>query len=219
MFTSDLMDNALLDLDPVEYIGAMLGIVVRTSAKEQRKLDEMKMYMQELIQNGVKPSTLMEIILSENVAELRTKLKEIERIQAMSEQQMAQSQEEAAAMADERKMAFAEFQNGLDLQLQEAEWNRRDQNEMIKGEYNIVSFQGNADPNANGVPEGTEIADRVMERFKTLSDQRTVAMQEDAKMKMHKDKVQIEREKMATTLEKEKIKGQYALKNKTSGEK
>lgn len=219
MYTSDMVDNALLDLDPTEYIGAMLGIVVRTSAKEQRKLDELKMYMQEMLQNGVKPSTLMEIILSENVAELRTKLKEIERIQAQADNAIAENEQQAAQMADERKMAFAQFESSLDLEKLNAEWDRRDQNEMIKGEYNIASFQGETDANANGIPEGTEIAERVMERFKIVSDERKSLLQEDSKMKMHQDNMQLEREKIEASLEKERIKGKYSLKNKTSGEK
>lgn len=219
MFTSDLTDNALLDLDPVEYIGAMLGIVVRTSAKEQRKLDELKTYMQEMLQNGVKPSTLLEIILTENVAELRTKLKEIERIQAQADQITAANEQEAQAAADERKMAFAEFQSTLDINKLNVEWDRKDQNEMIKGEYNITSFQGSQDPNNNGIPDGTEIAERIMDRFKIISDERKAMMQEDAKMKMHNDKMKMEDKKIEASLEKERIKGKYAVKNKTSGEK
>lgn len=219
LFSSDMIDMALLQIDPIDYIDALLGIVVRTSAKEQRKLDELKSYMQEMLQNGVKPSTLMEIILSENIAELKTKLKEIERIQQQTDQMVAQNEQEAAQMEAESKMAFAEFEASLELRRQEAEWDRKDQNEMIKGEYAISSFQGSDDPNANGIPDGTEIAQRVMERFKIVSDERNKMIDTDAKMKIHNDTVQIEREKIAASLEKERIKGKYAMKNKTSGEK
>jgi hypothetical protein len=216
MFSSDLFDSMLLDLDPVEYCNAMLGIVVRTSAKDQRKLDELKGYMQEMLQNGVKPSTLLEIILTENIAELRVKLKHIEAIQAEAEQNMEMTKQEAMAAEEERKRQFQIFQNTLDKELINAEWDRKDQNTMIKGEYDIVSFTKSQDNDVDGIPDGTEIQDRIMER---ISKEKQKMADNDTKVFMQaRELEQRERERIS----KEKIedkKARVAMKNKVSGEK
>jgi hypothetical protein len=219
LYTSDLFDTELLNLDPIAYCNAMLGIIVKTSAKEQKKLDELKSYMQEMLQNGVKPSTLLEIILSENVAELRTKLKEIERIQAAAEGSIAENEAENQRMADERAMNFKQFEHTLDKDLLKDEWDRKDQNTMIKGEYDIVSFTKSEDNNGDGVADANSIADRVMDRFKILSEERKHMTDAALKDKEINAKVQTSRENNATKIEAEKIKAKAAIRNKTSGEK
>ncbi len=219
MFTSDLFDLTMLEMDPADYCTAALQLVVRTSAKEQRRLQELKGYMQEMLQNGTKPSTLLEIILSENIAELRTKLKYIEQVNAEAEQAMQLSQQEAQAMEEERKRAFRDYEHALDIDTLHEEWDRRDQNEMVKGEYNIVSFTKTADNDGDGEPDALAIEDRILARMKVLQDARGKELDIEAKMKMHRENLE---DKEKDRQLKDKISQRDAkvkMKNKVSGEK
>jgi hypothetical protein len=221
LYTSDLMDTMLLDLDPVEYCNACLNVMVKTSAKEQRRLDELKMYTQEMLQNGASPSTILEIILTENVAELRTKLKFIEQTAAKAAQDGAASEQEAKKEMIELEQQFAIFENTLKEQLIDKEWDRKDQNTMIKGEYDIVSFTKSEDNDGDGVPDATEIADRVLKRFKIMSDERTKMAAEENKRAMHSEKMGVEKLKAGVQLEgiaakerSDKLKAKAAAKKK-----
>jgi hypothetical protein len=219
LYTSDMADTLLLELDPEEYCNALLGVIVKTSAKEQRRLDELKGYMQEMLQNGVSPSTILEIIVAENVAELRTQLKVIEANQAKMETEKAENENAAKQAQIELQQQFSIFENSLKEALINTEWDRRDQNTMIKGEYDIVSFTKSEDNDGDGTPDAMEIADRVMARFKLLSEERLKQRELDEKAKDRQTKERVEDKKIAGALEREKIKARTAIKNKTSGEK
>jgi hypothetical protein len=201
LYTSDLMDHELLNIDPVQYCNAMLNVMVKTSAKEQRRLDEAKMYMQEMLQNGASPSTILEIILTENIAELRTKLKFIEQTAMKAEQQTAANEEEAKKALLEIEQQFKIFETEMAKELIDKEWDRKDQNTMIKGEYDIVSFTKSEDNDGDGTPDAAEIADRVIKRFKIMSDERTKLAAEANKAAMHQDKMDVERMKAGVQLE------------------
>jgi alkylhydroperoxidase/carboxymuconolactone decarboxylase family protein YurZ len=219
LYTSDMFDTMLLELDPTEYCNAALGIMVRTSAKEQRKLNELKSYMQEMLQNGVKPSTIMEIILTENVAELRTKLKHIEAIQAEAEKANANSVEELKAAEAERARQFKIFENELAKDLMNAEWDRKDENTMVKGEYDLVAFSKSMDNDADGVDDGAEIETRVLARLKLLKEERLKLAELDTKKAMQDKDLMSKAEDRASKERIAERDAQVKMKNKVSGEK
>lgn len=172
IYSNEDFDTELLNIDPNTYCYAELGIMLTRSSDEMAVLNQMKgaQNVQAMIQAGVKMSTIVELYQSQNVAELKMKLKKIEEIEAAMEQQVQQSEQEAQAAADARKKDYAQFENDLEVTLLEREWDRRDQNEMIKGEWNELSFKGTQDADNNGVPDALEVEKLTLERYKTMTE-------------------------------------------------
>jgi len=172
IYSNEDFDNELLDIDPNTYAYAELGILMSRSSDELAKLNQMKgaQNVQAMIQAGVKPSTILEIFQANNVAELKMTLKEIEEMEVQMEQQMQMSEEEAQKAADERKKDFAQFENDLEATLIDKEWDRRDQNEMIKGEWNELSYKGTMDADDDGIADALQVEQLANDRYKTMTD-------------------------------------------------
>lgn len=174
IYNGDDFTNELLNIDPNTYADSELGVFVSSSAEEMIVLEELKQQVQPLIQNGTKASTLIEIFQSSNVAELKQKLRKVEELEASLEQQLSKDQQDLEAAADARKMRFMEYENLLTSQLVDKEWDRKDQNTMIKGEFDLASaanLKGDGDADNNGIPDVNEIEKRVIDRQKIFSDE------------------------------------------------
>lgn len=171
LYNNDEFETELLDIDPDTYAYAELGILLSRSSDEQAVLNGIKANtnIAAMIQAGVKPSTIMEIQQAQNVAELKMKLRKIEDLEAAMQQNEQQGEQEAQKAADERKKEFAQYENDLSAVLLDKEWDRRDENEMIKGQWNELSFKGTMDADANGVPDALEVEKLANDRYKTMT--------------------------------------------------
>lgn len=163
IYNNEDFDSELLDIDPNTYCFAELGVLISRSVEELAALNQLKQQLEPLIQQGMKASTVLEVIRSNNVAELKMELKKVEDLQASIEQDQQQSEQQAEAAADQRKKDFAEFQNMLEIQLTNAEYDRKDQNTMIKGEYDVRSKLGDISPE-----EDQGIEDAILEKEKVF---------------------------------------------------
>lgn len=172
IYSNEDFDTELLEIDPNTYAFAELGILLTRSSDEMATLNNMKgaQNIQAMIQAGVKMSTIMEIYQANNVAELKMKLKNIEEIEAQMQQQIQMTEQEAQKAADDRKKDYAQFENDLEATLLEKEWDRRDQNEMIKGEWNELSYKGTMDADDNGENDAIEVEKLALERYRTMTD-------------------------------------------------
>lgn len=172
IYSNEDFDTELLNIDPNTYSYAELGILLSRSSDELATLNQMKgaQNIAAMIQAGVKMSTIIGIYQANNVAELKMELRNIEEIEQKIAEQTQQTEEEAAKAADERKKTFAQFENDLEATLIDKEWDRRDQNEMIKGEWNELSFKGTNDADNDGIPDAEAIEDRSLERYKTMTE-------------------------------------------------
>lgn len=148
--------NQTLEIDPYDYCNAELGIFVESSAEAMQTKNKMEAQATAMLQNTVKPSTILEVFRTQSVADLKEKLLQIEEIQAKIEQQNATSEEEAAKQMDERKMKFMEYEKTLDTIFMNAEYDRKEDLEDIKGTYNTFTFQ-DGDSNDNGIPDAMEV--------------------------------------------------------------
>lgn len=201
IFSNEDFDLMLLDIDPVKYTNADLGVFVSNSAQEYQNLMAAKAQTQAMIQNKVRASTVMEVQMATNIAELKTKLKRIEEIEMEMIRQGAEDEQQAAKELDERKMAFAAYQADLDAMLIDKEYDRKEQLEHVKGEYALYGFGGDGDNNDNGIPDANEIQKRMVDREKIGVT------------------AQIEREKMALSERQDKRKADIAEKEMASNER
>lgn len=197
LYNDDEYGTILLDILPEDFQTEELGVFVVDAAEELRKLNEMKQYVQALVQNeGAKGSTVLEIIDSVNIAELKQKLKEFEAIEAEIERQTQQSQFDADAAADERLMKMKQYEELLKRETMHEEYAEKQEIEMIKGTFNTFTFQ-NGDSNANGVPDATEVQKILQGQVKIMAD--IDAKGKDRQVKI--EKLRLEREQLQHQME------------------
>jgi hypothetical protein len=203
IYNQDDFDRELLNIDPNSYCYAELGLFMTYSANEMQTLQQYRNQVQAMIQNGVKMSTILEIQRSNNVAELMTKLKRLEELEMQEAMAAQESQHEQAMALEEIKERHERLKSLLKIEELHEEWDRKDQNEMIKGEYQLFGFGGDGDNNDNGIPDAVEIGNRIRHQQQILSNERIKGQELAQKGKEHSDKMALENKKLR--LEKEKI--------------
>lgn len=213
-YNDDVYGTMLMDIEPEDFANAELGVYVDGSAEHIRKLQEMRNYAQAMIQNNAKPSTVMEVIEAVNSAELKTKLRQIEEIEqkiadanARSEQQSEQEHEQILEEIRERFMAYGKM---LDREYMEAEYDRKEGLEHIKGTYSTFTYQ-DGDSNDNGQPDAMEAQKILMEREKRLQDLDQLNKDRQLKREEMKDK----RRKMEHDMQQDRIKSKQVDKKLT----
>jgi hypothetical protein len=211
IYNQDDFTDMLFSVDPHTYCNSELGILMNSSVEEQNTLRSMQQQVAQMIQNNVKPSTILTIAKAMNVAELDQQLKKIEEMEAAMEQQMGLSEQEAQAAADERAQRFEGFRHSLELDTIDKEWDRKDQNTMLKGEYDVYSaanLKGDGDADNDGIPDVNEIEKRVIDRQKILTTAQVQLEQQRSKERMHKEDIAMRNKELTSNerLAKEKNK-------------
>jgi len=118
--TSDLR-TALVSIDPNEYQEAEYGVFVKNNSREQDKLEQMRGLALAFAQNGQQPSTIAEILDSNNFTKIKQLLQDVEekqkamqQQQQQAQQQMQQQQAQAAKQLQDEQQAFTADQNDRD---------------------------------------------------------------------------------------------------------
>jgi hypothetical protein len=170
LYNEDEYFTQVLSILPEDFAFEDLGIFVNKASEELRKLQEMRGYAQAMLQNNQKASTVMEVIDAVNISELKQKLKQVEAIDEQVQKAMAESEQEAAQALEESKQRFVEFSKLLDRENMEAEYDRKEDIEYIRGSFNTFTFQ-NGDVNANNVPDTMEVQ-KLMDNRKKAEEAR-----------------------------------------------
>ncbi len=165
LWYSTEIGNELLEINPVDYCNAELGVFLESASEAIAIKNKIEANVQAMLQNSVRPSTIFEVLHTQNLAELKQKLKQIEAIQDEVQKANQESEQEAAKQLDERKKQFMEYEKLLDTQLMNAEYDRKEDIENIRGMYNTYTFK-DGDSNDNGVPDATEIQKLQLDRDK-----------------------------------------------------
>ncbi len=219
LYTGEDMTTIFLDIEPARFAEAELGVFVSKSGKDLQELAIAKQHAQAFIQNGAAPSTAIEVIRAKSLSKLSAilKAKEAESIEAQQEAGLREA--EQMERLELIKGQFVELQGIIDERLMEAEYDRKEEIEHIKGAYSTYrNVEGTGDNNADGVPDMLE----VRAQFADESDKRVKQSIEAAKLRINerqkdrelnlKEKELVVRERIADKANK------TALKNKTSGE-
>jgi hypothetical protein len=173
LYNGDLMTDTLLEIDPNEYTNAELGVFIVDGLEDSQALNPMKAQAAQFIQNGVRPSTILEIYQEGNIASLHTKLKAIEAIEDEQARAEQENEVKAQADADERKMKFMEYEKILEEQLINVEYDRKEDLEAVVGQLEALSFayQKSGD-GASVIADSNEVIKQETAREKILSDER-----------------------------------------------
>jgi len=169
LFIDSELRSKVLQIFPEDYIENDFGLVISNSYKNSQTLSMLKQQAQSFAQNGTSPLTTLEILNSNNISKLSQILrKEQERIEKM--QQQAQEQEsEMQQQQQQYAMQLKQYENDFLLQFMNAEYDRKEAIEYIKGEFALHSWS-TGDSNMNQIPDANEIELRQIERDKIRGD-------------------------------------------------
>lgn len=199
-----------------------MDIFVEDTTKNQQQIEALKNLMQPAMQNGASLLDIAEIITTDNVTMIRSKLEEIE--QKRMEQQQAMEQAQA-----EREQQMAQIQNEIkeeELMLKEAEMDLKkyeiDSNNATKitvAQLNAYRGPENMDQDGSGVPDVIEIGKQAIEQQKVNSDIASKQFEFNNKkreMEMKREienkKIELEKQKMKQEMELQKQKDKEAYK-------
>ncbi len=202
----------LLDIDPEDYANSELGIFVDSSGRHGEKLKALQEQINAIAQRkDVKLSTIADMIFTDSYAELKAMLKQAEMVEIEIANQMAENDHEREVEQEQIKQAYQTYQHDLDVDLMNKEWDRKDNNELIKGE---IAGRVAKDPSGMDIDMTAIVSEsnkRLVE-FEKASQGRKKLSLEERKLE------QADRHaKMKDATERKKISA--SLKNKVVGEK
>lgn len=225
-------ERAFLDISPKFYYEDM-DVFVSDTSKDLENIQKLQQLIQPAMQNGASLLEAAEILTNDNFNIIKQKLKDMQTRQEQLQQQQQQAEAEQAQMLQQMQNEAKE----QELMLQEAQMDLQryqiDQDNATKiAVAEISAYRGteDKDQDMNGIPDPIEIADQALQQRKLESEQYTKRYEARQKKEIEDKKIQLERDRMKhekelqkakddAALEREKIKGQYALRNKTTGEK
>ena len=215
-------------------------IFVDDSTKNQQNIEFLRSLIQPAMQNGASLLDVVEIFTNDNTTMIRNKLEEIEQKRMKQQQAM----EEAQAQREQQMIQMQNEVKEEELMIKEAEMDLKkyeiDSNNATKitvAQLNAYRGVEDMDQNNNGIPDPMEIAAQALAERKQASEEASKQFEFNAKLReqqMKKDieekKVALEKQKLQSqkelqkmkddaALEREKLKAKTALKNKVVGEK
>lgn len=191
VYNDDNMGTMLMEILPGEFTNEDLGVFLDNSSDHLDKLRKMQAFAESMIQNSAKPSTVMEVIDSINAVELKAKLRRIEEIEQQIAQQQNESEQDAQAAMEEIAQRHEQYKEVLKRETMEAEYDRKEDIEYIKGSFNTFTF-ADGDSNDNGVPDMAEVAkmngdrEKLMQQWDKLKTDR---VERSAKLEIEKTKL------------------------------
>lgn len=224
---SDDMRNTILDINPDTYTETEYGVYVSKSPRDIQSLEMVRQQIQAFAQNGMPPSALIDVVRARSLSKLQHILREKEAESMEAQQKAALSEQEGQERLEMIKGQFLEMQAHLETEKMNAEYDRKETIEHIKGAYSTYkSVEGTGDNNNNGIPDPVEVqanlleaqkitGDHSLEQAKLMIDDKNKNRELDIKEKelAHKDK------EMQIKKQIEDKKASVALKNKVAGEK
>jgi len=208
-FRTDEGKMELFSIDSEDYVTSSMGVFVDIASMLQDKLDLLKQQVNAIAQRKeVKLSTLADMIFTDSYAELKAKLKRAEEIEMEIAKQSQESENEKQIEIEKIKKDYMQFDHMLELERQDAEWDRRDNNEYIKAELTTPVAEGE-------VVDIAGIEKNATERLKLMQKENN----DSRKLSNEREKLKQDKEIaiMKDATEQKKIAA--SLKNKVVGEK
>ena len=169
-----------LDLDSFDHMESNYGIFLSDSGKDQMKLDQIKGFSQAMIQNGAKPSTVVEMLDSESFPQLKSKLKAAEK----AAEELEAAQQKAAAEAQQQQMQMEQMK----MQQEALE---KDKDRQTDIEIALINAEAKQNPEADSFN-----MQKMIREFEIKQRELDIKEQEiDRKMQGDNAKIDVERDK------------------------
>lgn len=189
IYNQDDFDKELLSIDPNSYCNAELGLFMESRSQEQQVMNAMKQETQAMQQNGVKQSTIAEVLMATNMSELKEKLLKIEEIETRNVQASAATEHDRMMELEQIKENYAGILSTLKIDEIQAEWDRKDQNTILKGEYDVVAKSQNQKDADPGIDAALSIGKSAMDQFKIMQEARTADKEIASRLVIHKEQM------------------------------
>ena len=205
-YITDDMTRIFLDITE-DFLYSDFGIFVTDSTQESRNLEAVKSLLQPAMQNGASLADVAEVIASNNLTEVRRKLKDIERTRQEREERMQQQQSEVQQQIVQMQLEDKE----ADREVKRYEVDANNEVKVLVAE--IQSETKTMDLNRNGIADVLEgdLKEREIEENARI---------EDRKLELERKKLETQKElqrmKDQAALEREKLKIRSASKSKSS---
>ena len=210
-----------------------MDVFVSDTSKDMENIQKLQQLIQPAMQNGASLLEAAEVLTNDNFNIIKQKLKEMQDRQQQMMEQQQQAEQEQAVQLQQMQNEQREQELMLEEAKMELERYRIDADNQTKiAVAEISTYRGTEekDINANNIPDPQEMYNIAIQQQKNQSDAYTKRYEINQKKNIEDKKIELEREKMKhetelqkakddAALEREKVKGRYALRNKTSGEK
>ena len=184
---TDDLGTQVIDVDGNEIAEADYGLNVTTSTNLKKVKDSLEMLAQAFLQNGGSYATVIDIMTSQSLADIRKKIENAEEdanernakaAEDQNKQLQASLEQQAADKKAERDLKIYEIDTRSQTEIQKAIIQSNDKLSLEEGKDDSFDYQKHKDD--------------LMVKMKTLSDS----------MKMHKDKMEKEDKKIAVSKQK-----------------
>lgn len=225
-------ERAYIDIQD-KFFYEDMDVFVSDTSKDMENIQKLQQLIQPAMQNGASLLEAAEVLTNDNFNIIKQKLKEMqerqeqmqqqaqeaEQQQAMQLQQMQNEQREQELMLEEAKMELERYKIDAD-----------NQTKIAVAEISAYRGTEDKDANNNQIPDPMEIAKDATQQRKIASDEYTKRYEARQKKEIEDKKIDLEKQRMKhemelqkqkddAALERERVKGQYALRNKVAGEK
>lgn len=231
-YVFDNGERAFLDINPKFYYEDM-DVFVSDTSKDMENIQKLQQLIQPAMQNGASLLEAAEVLTNDNFNILKQKLQDMQTRQEQAMQQQQQAEQDQAQMIQQMQNEMREQELMLEeakMDLERYKIDADNQTKIAVAEISTYRGTEEKDINNNGVPDPEEMYKVAIEKQKIDSDAYTKRVEAKYKNDIENKKIQLERERMKhekelqkakddAALEREKVKGRYALRNKTSGEK
>jgi len=231
--------RAFLDISET-FLYEDMDIFISDSTKDVQNLETIKALYQPAMQNGASLLDIAEIIQLDNMTMIKEKLTEIEDKRNQQQQQAQQQQQEHEKQLQEMEQQQRSMEIELkqqELELTKYKIDKDAETKIVVAELGAYRFQRDLDADGDGTPDPMEIARLAIDkedlhsknfdlnRKNEIKEKEIISKEnqnnrkldlEEKKMKMQ---MQLQKQKDEAAMEREKLKAQTAIKNKTVGEK
>lgn len=195
-------DDILMEIDPVDYCNAALGVFATDNPQDFGALEIAKSQVGNMLQNGVKLSTAIEVMQAGNIASLQAKLKQIEAMEAQMAQQEQQTEAQMQQAADERKMSFLEYEKMLEEQLMITQGSIDKELALLEGEIALSSQQqaGEGDNSMDSILKAQTEREKLL-TTERIADKKLASDESKERLKAGIEMLRIQHEKQQAQLE------------------
>lgn len=132
LWYGDDMRSLIFNMDPIEYSETEFGIFVSKSPRDIQSLEMVRQQVQAFAQNGMSPSTMVDVVRARSLSKLQQILREKEAESMEAAQKSQLSEGEAQERLEMIKGQFVELQGIIDERLINVEYDRKEDVEMLK---------------------------------------------------------------------------------------
>lgn len=207
MYMNEMEETAFLTIEGMDNLLPHYNINLQSKANVRAALQTISQFLINENTLPIAPSAKIEALVSNSVPKILSVIKrsELEQQQIEAQQaEMQQQQEQAKLEAQQQIEAENRMHDDKQKELD------RESEERIATIRALGGLQ--SDNNKNGEVDSSETLQPYLKQQEIASKERQAQSELEQKKQVDSDKMLLEREKNQTNLEKEKLKGEYALK-------